>query len=216
MYLTRIIIFSLLISFSLDAGAQKQPRKKQAAEELNKFDHKGRRTGMWLNMHGEDKGEQAYTEVGSYLQGVKNGLWYKMDKAGDMVAIENFRRGVLDGEVKYFSNGQVTVIGRYRGLNPNLEIDTIMVVDPVSGKQDLVPVKADMGSVKHGTWRYYNEETGAISRVEEYQVDNLIYEEDFVYSREDSLRMMQRMKNLPDPNTPRDPKNRKVHSYLTY
>lgn len=216
MYLTRIIIFSLLISFSLDAGAQKQPRKKQAAEELNKFDHKGRRTGMWLNMHGEDKGEQAYTEVGSYLQGVKNGLWYKMDKAGDMVAIENFRRGVLDGEVKYFSNGQVTVIGRYRGLNPDLEIDTIMVVDPVSGKQDLVPVKADMGSVKHGTWRYYNEETGAISRVEEYQVDNLIYEEDFVYSREDSLRMMQRMKNLPDPNTPRDPKNRKVHSYLTY
>lgn len=216
MYLTRIIIFSLLISFSLDASAQKQPRKKQAAEELNKFDHKGRRTGMWLNMHGEDKGEQAYTEVGSYLQGVKNGLWYKMDKAGDMVAIENFRRGVLDGEVKYFSNGQVTVIGRYRGLNPDLEIDTIMVVDPVSGKQDLVPVKADMGSVKHGTWRYYNEETGAISRVEEYQVDNLIYEEDFVYSREDSLRMMQRMKNLPDPNTPRDPKNRKVHSYLTY
>lgn len=215
MHFIRIIFLCLLTVLVTNASAQKNSAKKKP-EELNKRDMHGKRHGMWLNIVKEDlRGEMAYTEAGSYLHGEKTGLWYKMNRRGDMVAIENYRKDVLDGEVKYFSNGQVTVIGRFRGLNPDVDVDTIMVEDPVTGRQDLVPVKSERGSVRHGTWRYYNERTGALMRVEEYQIDEMIYEEDFLYSKEDSLRFEQRLKAMPDVNKAR-PDGRKRHSYLNY
>lgn len=215
MYLIRIIYIALLLPLCLGAAAQRKPAKKNA-EQLNKYDGQGKRHGTWLNIVDERKGEQAYKEAGDYNHGRKVGVWYKMDQQGNMVAIENYKWGVLDGEAKYFDNGQVMVIGRYRGLNPDVEVDTIMVEDPVTEVQSLVPVKSDVHSVRHGTWRYYNEKTGNIARIEEYQVDKLIYEEEFLYTKEDSLRFMQRMKSMPDPTKPRTVKGQKQHSYINY
>lgn len=215
MYLIRIILIAFFMPLCCQVQAQKRPAKKEA-EKVNQFDAQGRRHGMWVNIVDKRKGEEAYKEAGEYIGGRKSGLWYKMDEAGNMVAIENYKWGVLDGESKYFENGQVMVIGRYRGLNPDVEVDTIMVEDPVTDVQTLVPVRSDVHSVRHGTWRYYNERTGNIARIEEYQVDDLIYEEEFLYTKEDSLRFMERMKQMPDPTKPRSIKGQKQHSYINY
>src|SRR5690606_38520925 len=170
---------------------------KNKKAKINQFDNKGKKTGVWLNNMPEDKGEVAYTEFGPYVQGLKTGLWYKMNLAGDLMAIENYKKGYFDGEVKYFTKGQVTVIGLYRALNPDVLVDTIMVEDPVTGAQQLVPIYSNTRTVRHGTWRAYNERTDAIERVEEYKVDSLIYEEYFELSKAARLYDDRRNKNLP-------------------
>ena len=209
------MIFVALAGISLEAMAQTMPDKKSSKTKINQKDAKGHKQGMWLNNVKETRGERAYTEFGTYYNSLKSGLWYKINSVGDLVAIENYKKDVLDGEVKYFVKGQVTCIGLYRGLNPDVAIDTIMVVEPVTGEETLVAVEADRGSVKHGTWRFYDELTGAITKVEEYQVDSLIYEEYFTMSKQDSAYYEQRNKNLPHMKKSVPAKAaRKQHSYL--
>lgn len=195
----RISLIILLFTFSAsvlanNANGQNVPKKKS---NINKLDKQGKRHGTWLNKVAPRKGEYGYSEFGSYIHGFKNGLWYKMNTEGDLVAIENYKNDYFDGEVKYFTKGQVTCIGNYRGLNPDREYDTVLVENPVTGEQSLVPVKTERGTFRHGLWRYYNETTGALEMVQEYQIDSLIYEESINFSRQDSIRMQQQAQSMP-------------------
>jgi len=207
----------LAVGYMSAAFAQQIPDTKKQKGKINQTDNKGRKQGMWLNKIPESHGHASYSEIGSYYNDMKTGTWYKVDIAGDLVAIENYKKDFYDGEVKYFVKGQVTCIGLYRGLNPNVEVDTIMVEDPVTGKQELVPVRADRGAVRHGTWRFYNETTGSLEKVEEYQVDNLIYEEYFPLSKADSLYYERRNQNLPHMRKGSANKSsKKPFSYINY
>ncbi len=214
MIIRKLIPVLLLMAMTTAAMAQQLPDRKKTKEPLNRYDGKGLKDGLWINRMPEHKGEAPYTEFGYYHRGEKNGLWYKMNSEGDLSAIENYKRDFFDGEVKYFTKGQVTVIGKYRGLNPDVVIDTIMVEEPVTGEQQLVAVKSDRGTVRHGTWRFYNERTGRLEKVEEYQVDELIYEEHFPMSKADSLYYEKRNANLPHMKKGSDKPQRKMHSYL--
>lgn len=197
------------------ATAQQMPDKKNPKTKINQKDSKGRKQGTWVNNMPQLKGEPAYSEFGSYHDGLKSGLWYKMNIGGDLFAIENYTKDVLDGEVKYFTKGQITCIGLYRGLNPDVEVDTIVVVEPVTGEQILVAVQADRGTVRHGTWRFFDEMTGRMTKIEEYQIDSMIYEEYFVMSKADSLYYEKRNKNLPHlKKTSTSKPAKKQHSYL--
>lgn len=197
MNFSRVVMVVMMVLLVQVAVAQQMPDTKNPKAKMNQLDSKGRKTGTWVNNMPEDKGNAPYTEFGSYLNGMKNGLWYKMNIAGDLLAIENYKKDYFDGEVKYFTKGQVTVIGLYRALNPDVVVDTIVVEDPVTGIQQLVTIYSDRGTVRHGTWRFYNEYTGAIEKVEEYQVDSMIYEEFFQLSKADSLYYERRNKNMP-------------------
>jgi hypothetical protein len=214
MIINKLISFSLVLAMATAATAQQLPDKKKLKEKLNQYDNKGMKDGLWLNRMPERKGEGAYNEFGNYHKNEKTGLWYKMTAAGDLMAIENYKRDYYDGQVKYFTNGQLTVVGMYRALNPDVVVDTIMVEEPVSGAQELVAVKADRGTVRHGTWRFYDERTGRLEKVEEYQVDSLIYEEYFPMSKADSLYYEKRNQNLPHLKKGSDKPQRKMHSYL--
>src|SRR5690606_26255968 len=116
---------------------------------------------------------------GIYYHGRKMGLWYKMDDAGELLAVEGYKNDAKDGEVKYFDRGRLMAVGHYRGLNPDHPTDTIMVEHPITGVQELRSVSTDKGSLRHGLWRYYDPETGRLTREEEYQVDELIYTREF-------------------------------------
>lgn len=214
MIINKLISFFLLLLVATAATAQQLPDKKKLKEKLNQYDSKGMKDGLWLNRMPEKKGEGAYNEFGNYHRGEKTGLWYKMSIEGDLMAIENYKRDYYDGQVKYFTNGQLTVVGTYRALNPDVVVDTIIVEEPVTGAQELVAVKADRGTVRHGTWRFYDERTGRLEKVEEYQVDNLIYEEYFPMSKADSLYYEKRNANLPHMKKGSDKPQRKTHSYL--
>lgn len=195
MNLYRIIFLFIFVTLSVTSFAQHEGKPEHT--KLNQLDKKGARHGLWLNTVEPRMGEAGYNEFGTYYHGWKNGIWYKMNREGDLVAIENFRNNVLDGEVKYFTRGQLTCIGHYRGLNPDRKVDTIMVEDPVTGRQQLVEVSAERGTVRHGKWNFYDGETGRLIKVEEYQVDNLIFEKEYTLSKADSLFYERRAKSLP-------------------
>lgn len=214
MIIKKLIPVLLLVAMATAVVAQQLPDKKKLKEKLNQYDSKGMKDGLWLNRVPERKGEPAFNEFGNYHKNEKTGLWYKMAADGDLMAIENYKRDYYEGQVKYFTNGQLTVVGMYRALNPDVVIDTIIVVEPVTGVQELVAVKADRGTVRHGTWRFYDERTGRLEKVEEYQVDNLIYEEYFPMTKADSLYYEKRNANLPHMKKGSDKPQRKMHSYL--
>lgn len=183
-----VLCFALLQNISF---AQKINIERRA--EVNRYDDQKRKHGWWVYEAEARMGEPSYKRFGVYAHGVKTGPWYKMNDESGLIAVENYRYGALDGESKYYTRGKHTVTGHYKALNPSYPIDTIIVEDPVSGAQQLVPVKSDVGTVRHGLWKYYHELTGELIRIEEYQVDELIYAKDIHKDNTDSLRNVQRI-----------------------
>src|SRR5690606_23832105 len=108
----------------------------------------------------------------------------------------NFREDLLDGEVKYYTNGRLNCTGNYRGLNRSYDYDTVMVTNPETGAQSLVPVPTYKGSLRHGMWRFYDVESGRLLREEDYQVDELVYHKDYL-SKADSAYYEKRRATLP-------------------
>lgn len=170
-------------------------QEKQA--DINQLDAKGKPQGLWYIVTPALRGEPGAFRLGSYEHGLKTGLWYLSDDKGNMISIENFKLDVRDGEAKYFDNGQLTCIGHFRGLNPKEAIDTFMITNPLTGEEKLVSVPTERGSVKHGSWRYYDEFSGRLLKEEQYQADELIYRKDFSISPADSAHYQLRNKQLP-------------------
>ncbi len=175
-----------------------KPAKKEPEDSLNRTDERKQKQGTWFYRHEELRGEPAYSEFGNYKDDRKTGRWIKLDGENRLMSIENYSRGVLNGESQYYEDGKLTCIGHYRGLNPDNKVDSIWVTDPLSDEEVLVVVPSERGSMKHGLWRYYDARTGQLTREEEYQVDDLIFKKDFQYvTHTDSLRLKQRIDNLP-------------------
>ena len=91
----------------------------------------------------------------------------------------------------------MSCVGVYRGLNPSQQYDSIVIVDPVSGEQKLVGVASEVGTVKHGMWYFYDNETGRMNREEEYQIDVMIHAKNYPYSKADSIYYNKRNTGLP-------------------
>ncbi len=143
--------------------------------DINKTDTKGNKNGMWLLTQPARMGEPSQTEFGTYEHGNKAGLWYKLDGEGELLAVETYKNNVLDGEAKYYENGRLNCIGYYRGLNPKYEYDTVFVTDPVTHNEITRFVPTEKGTMRHGTWRFYDTDNGRLIREEDYQVDQLVF-----------------------------------------
>jgi hypothetical protein len=106
----------------------------------------------------------------------------------------------LDGEVKYYDRGHLYCVGNYRGLNASQAYDTIVVMDPVTQAESYKVISTENGTLRHGTWKYYNPGTGQLMREEEYQVDELVFKKDYhvsagmdsVYRRKHEMKMPHR------------------------
>jgi len=210
----KYVFFTACLAGSLPVFAQ-QARKgikkipKTVAHEktagpddnLNKTDARNRKQGMWFIRQKALRGEPAYIAFGSYVDDKKEGLWYKMDDLGQLESIENYTSGLLNGTSRYFESGKLVCIGNYRSLNPDRKYDSIWVTNPVTLYDSLVIVPSDLGTVKHGLWRYYDPESGQLVSEEKYQVDMLIYRKDFHYApASDSIFYLQQSRHLPIDN----------------
>lgn len=176
------IIWSLLLcGFMLPTkvSAQTPEEIKRANENLNKTDSKKRKQGMWFYRIPAKFGDPGYMEFGSYKDNQKTGIWYKLSSDAQLMAIENYKKGLLDGQAQYFENGKLAIIGNYRGIYSKYAYDTFNVIHPETMLDTLVVVPSERGTTKHGTWRYYNPMSGHLVREEEYQVDLLLKEQDF-------------------------------------
>ncbi|MCD6063250.1 MAG: hypothetical protein K0R82_1161 [Flavipsychrobacter sp.] len=194
MKLERIILFIAICCSCMGARAQ---TGDQLAQTYNRADDRGKRHGMWVLSQGERMGEPGFTEFGNYDHGIKMGPWYKLDGNGELQAMETFKNDVRDGEAKYFESGRMVAVGQYRGLNPKRERDTFLVEDPITGAQSLKWVATEKGSVRHGTWKFYDAPTGRLVREEEWQVDELVFHKEFPMSKEDSLYFKKREAGMP-------------------
>ncbi len=206
-------IILMLIVWQVPHLLSAQPETK--APPLNQRDKQGQKQGMWYVQQPERMGEDAYTEFGSFATGRKAGLWYHINNVGEITSIEQYRNNVLDGEVKYFEQGRLTCIGHYRGLNPDQPYDTIYVEHPITGVEKLTIIPTDRGTLRHGTWRYYDVVTGRLIREEEYQIDELLSRQEFKIADADSAYYELRNKRLPH-NTGtiyKPPRKKRVHYF---
>ena len=201
MRLFPFLVSMLVISLSFKASAQNGAAGDVQSEErtpVNQVDSRGQKHGMWWISVAPRMGEPGTTEFGNYDHGIKYGLWYKLDSEGDLVAVESFRNSVLDGEVKYYDQGRLYCSGNYLGLNPKYKFDTIMVMDPITHNESYKVIPTINGSVRHGTFQYFNPRNGHLIKEEEYQVDELVYRKGYEISANvDSIYLRQHEQRMP-------------------
>lgn len=173
------------------------PVWSQPGFSANQTDAKGKRQGPWFIEQPARRGEEAFSEWGNYDHGLRTGTWYRFDGDGDIKSIEHYRLGALDGEAKYFENGHLACVGQYRGLNPFRDYDTIYVLDPVKDIEYKRVIPTERGTVKHGYWRYYDENTGRLTREIFYIIDEAVLRRDFAVAPVDSAYYRRREANLP-------------------
>lgn len=187
-----ILCILLLLNGSWSALAQSTETK-----EINRTDANGKPDGLWYLSTEGVRGEAAINTLGSYDHGEKTGTWYVSNERGDLISIENYKHNVKDGEAQYFENGRLTALGHYRGLNPRVPMDTFMLTDVITGEEKLMIIPTERGSVRHGTWRFYDDMSGRLVREEQYQMDELILSHEFKFSTNDSNYYEQRNRKLP-------------------
>lgn len=156
------------------ANNNTKSKDEDKAAAFNLKDEKGRKTGMWILKQEALRGEPATTSFGNYLEGRKMGTWYNIDNEGRPISILKYFKGELNGESKYFENGQLFCIGQWRGLNPDVDFDTVEVYNPVTDITEYVAVPTERGSLQHGIWKYYHPDSGVLIKEEEYQVGERI------------------------------------------
>lgn len=202
-----IALISIML-FSLHSKVDAQERLLKFKEPINGYNAQHQRHGLWYTVHPARMGEPAYSEYGRYNNGQKEGLWYTLDALNRPKAEENYLYGVRNSWARYFVKGQLAVEGNYRGLNPRYEYDTIMVTDPITliGKE--VVIHSDQGSLRQGTWRYYDPRSGVLQRTEEYQVDSLLYTREYqLGTAADTAYMAKRRAEMPHVKDPKGKRN---------
>lgn len=168
-----LIVSVFFISFS--ASAQwKSYRLMNNGDTINCIDKNNYKQGRWSVKVDGVRGEPGYQEEGVYKDGKKEGTWKVYTTMGDLFAVERYRWGNKDGKSEYYSILGPVREESWKAVNPANPYDTIDVVDPVDpSKVERRVIKIEGSSVKHGTWKYYDNSTGMIVKTENYFLDKL-------------------------------------------
>jgi hypothetical protein len=166
-----LLAFLLLGSFSSFAQ-WKDYKVNSNGDTLNRIDMQGKKQGYWVNRVESLRGEPGYEEEGTYVNDRKEGEWKLFNLMGDMVGKENYKWGFKDGICQYFSmHGDLVTEQSWKALNPDKEYDTILVedLDKLDSYRKVI-VKNEGASLKHGSWKYFNPQTGAVIRTENFEL----------------------------------------------
>jgi len=170
-----ILFFCLFFSVAAAQAQLKDYTIGVKGDTLNGVDKNGKKQGKWLVRHDEVRGEPGFEEEGVYYDDRKEGVWRKFTLMGDLFATENYRWGFKDGASQYFNiNGDVLREESWRAFNPDKVYDTIDVEDVMKADHyTKVIIKNEGSSLKHGTWKYYDHETGFITKTEFWRLGKL-------------------------------------------
>jgi hypothetical protein len=131
--------------------------------------------GPWLERYPELRGNPGYDEEGVYADGKKEGIWRRFTLQGDVLAVESYRWGLLNGKSQYYSLLGLEREESWWAIDPKQKYDTIDVPDLyVDGQYRTIIVPNEGRSMKHGSWSWYNTQTGRIERTEEYIRDSAV------------------------------------------
>jgi hypothetical protein len=141
-------------------------------DTLNCTDLMNRKQGKWVVHVDALRGEPGYEEEGVYKNDLKEGSWRRYSLMGDLLAQENYRYGYKNGICRYFTLAGLVREESWKASNPDHPYDTVEVPDPINPyRVEMKLVKLEGHTVKHGTWNYYDPETGLITRTERYFLD---------------------------------------------
>lgn len=164
-------IFFLLVLGCLQSQAQlKSFIISVKGDTLNAVDNNGKKQGPWVVHIDALRGEPGYEEEGYYEDDQKEGVWRKYTLTGDLTAIENYKWGEKDGKQQYYTKmGDLLREESWRATNPENPYDTVQVPDPViPDKWETKIVKLEVATVAHGTWKFYDPNSGFITKQENY------------------------------------------------
>jgi len=167
-------------------------------DTINKLDSRNLQQGKWLLEHPAHYEEPGNIEVGNFEYGIRNGSWKTYSMQGLLESEENYKKGLKDGESRYYVEGSLYCIGHYLALNAKQVYDTVMVEDAVTNALRPVKIKTDVGSIRHGMWTFYEPRTTQIKRLVEYQADDMVSDSSYTrLSKTDSLYILAKMKSFP-------------------
>lgn len=171
----RSLLVPISLLFAMAANAQcKTYRLSEKRDTLDCVDMKGLKQGKWVVHVAPLRGEPGYEEEGVFINSRKEGVWKRFNLMGDPLAIETYKWGNKNGRCLYFTIAGVEREESWRAVNPDKAFDTIDVPDPKTpDKYERVVVKNEGRSLKNGTWRYFNPNTGALLQTEKYVLDQL-------------------------------------------
>ncbi len=163
--------------FSAHASAQYKDFKINAkGDTINIIDKKGNKEGKWVVRMPELRGEPGYEEEGIFEAGAKEGFWRRYTLQGDLLAVENYKKGGKHGVQQYFTFlGEPLRDESWKGYDPDAPFDTVAVYG--TGSNEIVEfriVKAEQYSVKQGEWKFYDPSTGAVLKTENWERNNLM------------------------------------------
>jgi hypothetical protein len=146
-------------------------------DTLNCVDMKGMKQGRWVNELPPLRGEKGYEEQGAYINDKKEGQWQQFTLDGDLLAIENYRWGNKNGRCMYYNPfGQPVREESWKAVNPDNPYDTVEVYD-LNDPSRVVRkeiVKLDGHTLRHGTWKFFDQDLGTVLKTEQYKLDKLI------------------------------------------
>lgn len=163
----------LFISFA-GIAQWKSYRLTNNGDTINCIDKNDLRQGRWSIKTEAAHGEPGYDEEGVYKDGKKEGIWRIYTTMGDLFAVESYRWGNKDGKSQYYSISGIVREESWKAVNPANPYDTVDVIDPVDPtKVERKVVRIEGSSVKHGTWKYFDNSSGMIVKTENYFLDKL-------------------------------------------
>jgi hypothetical protein len=171
----RSLLFFIFIISSVVASAQcKTYRLSSNRDTLDCTDIHGLKQGRWVIKVAALRGEPGYEEEGVFINGKKEGAWWRYNTMGDPLAMETYRWGLKNGISRYFTLTGMEREEVWRAVNPEKIYDTIDVQDPADPTRfEMVVIKNDGRSMRHGNWKFFYPNTGALVRSEKYVLDRL-------------------------------------------
>jgi len=165
-----LLIFSVNTIFS----QCKSYKLSSNGDTLNCVDFNDFKQGKWIVTTPKLRGEPGFEAEGVFKNNRKEGLWRTFNLMGDLIAQENFKWGNKNGRCLYFTIAGLEREESWRAVNPDKAYDTLDVVDPGNPNQyERIVVKNDGNSIKHGIWKTFSPNTGALIETVEYIMGKL-------------------------------------------
>lgn len=146
-------------------------------DTLNCVDMKGMKQGRWIIELPPLRGEKGYEEQGVFINGKKEGQWQQFTLDGDLLAIENYRWGNKHGRCMYYTPfGQPVREESWKAVNPDNPYDTVDIFDLKDPGKVLrrEVMKLDGHTLRHGTWKFFDQDLGTVLRTEQYRFDKIV------------------------------------------
>lgn len=171
-----LFLFFILLFINNNLNAQCATFKlARNGDTLNCVDKAGNKRGKWIIKVDPLRGNPGYEEEGVFADNRKEGIWRRYNLMGDLIAIQSYKWGNLDGVSQYFTISGIEREESWKAMNPLNAYDTFLVEDiNDENKYQQVILPNDGKSLKNGRWTWYRPGGMGIIKTELWSLNKLV------------------------------------------